>query len=306
MANAVSVSGLRKQYGDFTALDGLDFTVDEGEVVALLGPNGAGKTTTVEILEGYRRPTAGTVSVLGCDPFSSHTLRRQVGIVLQEAGFFPQLKVRETVEAWRRFYPSPREADEVIELVGLTDRSKVQVKDLSGGEQRRLDLALGIVGRPSLLFLDEPTTGFDPSARRNAWSLVKDLVEGGMTVLLTTHYLEEAQALADRIIIVDHGRIVTEGSPDTIGGRDTAPTTISFVVSHELSSASLPALSAGAVVQRSGASVTVHTESATSDTHVLTGWALDHGERLDELQVNQPSLEDTYLDILGATEPEAA
>ena len=231
--SAVRAEGLTKSYGTVTALAGLDLEVDSGEVVALLGPNGAGKTTTVEILEGYRRPDSGSVEVLGSDPVDAGAaLKQRIGIVLQEAGLEDELTVRESIEYLRSAYDHPRETDDLIELVGLEEKADERIKRLSGGQKRRLDLALALTGTPELLFLDEPTTGFDPSARRDAWVMIQGLAKAGTTVLLTTHYLEEAQALADRVVVIAGGRVLAEGPPDGLGNRMTAAATIRFRLSH--------------------------------------------------------------------------
>ncbi len=229
MMPAVSVRNLRKTYGDLVAVDDLTFTIDTGEVVALLGPNGAGKTTAVEVLEGHRTRDAGEVSVLGYDPATGgREYRERIGIVLQDAGIEEQFTVRELVRMYRGLYPRRRDADEVIELVGLADKRDARVKTLSGGQQRRVDLALGLVGDPELLFLDEPTTGFDPSARRKAWTLVDNLRALGKTILLTTHYMDEAQHLADRVVVIAGGRLVAEGTPHGLAARSTTQAVITF------------------------------------------------------------------------------
>jgi ABC-2 type transport system ATP-binding protein len=300
MGVVIAAEGLRKSYGSFEAVRGVSFSVQAGESVALLGPNGAGKTTTVEVLEGYRPPSAGTVAVLGMDPISGGIpLRQRVGIVLQEAGFPPELTVLELVEAWRRFYPDPVATDEILAAVGLDHRRQVRSKNLSGGEHRRLDLALGLIGRPEVLFLDEPTTGFDPSARRLAWDLIEGLVSRGMTLFLTTHYLDEAQRLADRILIMSEGRIAAEGTPDEIGGRERAPGTIRFVLPAGLAAADLPALPSGATVVVDDGAVEVTTGDVLATSHAVTGWALERGLDLPGFRVSRPTLEDVYLGIIG-------
>src|SRR3954465_11010077 len=226
--DAVRIRGLRKSYGELTALDGVDLAVARGEVLALLGPNGAGKTTMVEILEGHRKADAGQISVLGYDPGKRERgFRQRIGIVLQEAGLDPTIKVREAIELYGAAYPDPRPADELLPLVGLGDRGESRAAALSGGQRRRLDLALGLVGDPDLIFLDEPTTGFDPAARRQSWEPIGQLRTLGKSVLLTTHYMEEAQYLADRVVVLAKGKIVAEGTPDELGSAD-ATTIVSF------------------------------------------------------------------------------
>jgi len=295
---AIEARALRKSYGSFEAVKGVDIAVAAGEVVGFLGPNGAGKTTTVEILEGYRPPTAGTARVLGLDPATAgRTLRERVGIVLQEAEFLPELTVRETVEAWHRFYPHPITVAEAIERVGLTGRAEIRVKNLSGGERRRLDFALGTIGRPEVLFLDEPTTGFDPSARRQAWELIRELVGEGTTVFLTTHYIEEAQALADRVAVIAGGRIVAEGSPDELRAAE-GEGVISFRLPAGASLGELPDLP-DAEVGDEGGLVTVTTKHVTATSHAVTGWALARGVELEGLSVHRPSLEDVYLELVA-------
>src|SRR5881396_855505 len=225
----IQVRGLRKSYGDVEAVRGIDLTVERGEVFALLGPNGAGKTTTVEILEGYRQRTGGEASVLERDPAKlDRPTKARIGIVLQSSGVDPFLTVRETIDMYRGYYPHPRPVDEVIDVVGLGEKRDTRVLKLSGGQQRRLDVAIALAGDPELLFLDEPTTGFDPSARRNAWGVVKNLAGLGKTIFLTTHYMDEAQYLADEVAIIAAGRIVAQGPPNTLGGRETAATRVRF------------------------------------------------------------------------------
>ena len=294
----IDIVGLRKSYGDFEAVGGINVHVDRGEVFALLGPNGAGKTTTTEILEGYRQRTAGTVSVLGHDPAKGEqALKQRIGIVLQSTGVDPFLTVRETVEMYGGYYPSPRPADEVIDVVGLGEKRDERVRRLSGGQQRRLDVAIALAGDPELLFLDEPTTGFDPSARRNAWEMVKNLVALGKTVWLTTHFMDEAQYLADRVAVIANGVIVAEGPPSSIAGRDQMQTTIRFQPRD--GAAAPPDL--GQVPDGTGA-FRLSTDEPTKIVHELTGWALDHGVTLEVLEVSRPSLEDVYLELTGGEE----
>ncbi len=291
----IDVRGLRKSYGDFEAVKGIDIHVDRGEVFALLGPNGAGKTTTAEILEGFRERTAGDVEVLGHDPADRGVdLRRRIGIVLQSTGVDPYLTVRETVELYAGYYPKPRSIDEVIEVVGLEEKRDARVDKLSGGQHRRLDVAIGLAGDPELLFLDEPTTGFDPSARRLAWEMVKNLTALGKTVFLTTHFMDEAQYLASRVAVIARGEIVAEGPPSTLGGRDTMQTVIRFRLADHLDV--VPPL--GQVATADG-TFDVRVDDATKALHELTGWALEHDTRLERLEVTQPTLEDVYLELTG-------
>jgi ABC-2 type transport system ATP-binding protein len=301
---AVLVDGLRKRYGEVDAVDGVDLRIEAGDVVALLGPNGAGKTTTVEILEGYRHRDAGRVEVLGTDPeHGGRAYRERIGVVLQEAGFEEQFSVHELVDLHAGYYPRPRPPDRVIELVGLSDKRGAKVKTLSGGQRRRLDLALGIVGDPDLLFLDEPTTGFDPAARRKAWDLVDALRDLGTTILLTTHYLDEAEHLADRLVVLNRGRVVAEGTAEQLAGRAGARTVVSFRLPPDADPARLPALVGTARV--AGASVDVLTPDPTRDLYTLTSWAIDAGTRLEDLTLTRPGLEDIYLELIGRdTAPE--
>ena len=284
---AIEVHELHKRYGDVEAVRGLSFEVARGEVFGLLGPNGAGKTSTVEILEGYRERSGGSVSVLGFDPErGERALKERMGIVLQSVGFYPRATVRESLEQMAGYYPHPRSVLETIALVGLDEKRDQRANQLSGGQRRRLDLALALVGDPELVFLDEPTTGFDPAARRTAWDVVRRLRELGKTVLLTTHYLDEAQALADRVAIVKDGRILAEGPPgELIAGA--ARYRVSYRLGAEL-------------VER-------ETEDPTTLLHEATAAALARGERLEELSVTRPSLEDVYLELTAeAWEPEHA
>jgi ABC-2 type transport system ATP-binding protein len=277
---------------------GIDLTIDPGVVFALLGPNGAGKTTVVEILEGYRARDRGEVTVLGHDPANGdRALRRRIGIVLQETGLDPFLTVAETIERYRGYYPRPLGLDEVIAVVGLAEVRDVRVTKLSGGQRRRLDVAIGLAGNPELLFLDEPTTGFDPSARRGAWDMIKSLRARGVTILLTTHYMDEAQALADEVAIIVSGMIVAEGSPDTLRAIGATNTTISFRLPVD---APAPPSSPGAV-HDDGRHV-LSSERPTHTLHELTAWAIENGIELEDLRVMSPSLEDVYLELTRTEE----
>jgi ABC-2 type transport system ATP-binding protein len=297
---AVRVEGLVKRYGDATAVAGISFEVHPGEVFGLLGPNGAGKTTTVEILEGHREPTEGRVRVLGMDPaYGGREYRERIGIVLQSAGMERELTSREALSAQAMAYPRRRSVDDALELVGLEEKARSRVGDLSGGQLRRLDLALALIGMPELIFLDEPTTGFDPEARRESWRLVESLRELGTTVVLTTHYLDEAQNLADRVAVLAGGEIVASGPPDRIGADRQLVSTISFRMPDGFSLDDLPAsCRSGATLV--GREVKVTTEDATHPVHELTGWALERGLELDDLELTRPTLEDVYLEIVGA------
>jgi ABC-2 type transport system ATP-binding protein len=279
-AVTIEVHGLRKSYGEFEAVRGIDFQVRSGEVFGLLGPNGAGKTTTVEILEGYRERSGGDVRVLGFDPGARpRELRARVGIVLQSTGLYRHIRVREALEHFAAMYPHPRSVDEVISLSGLRGKEQALARTLSGGQLRRLDLALALVGDPELIFLDEPTTGFDPAARRNAWETIRSLKELGKTVLLTTHYLDEAQALADRVAIIKDGRILVDGAPRELGASaGTAPYRVAYRNGN------------GGLVER-------QTDDPTLLLHELTAAALARGERLEGLTVTRPTLEDVYLEL---------
>lgn len=295
---AVSVQGLVRSYGSVRAVDGVSFEVEAGEVFALLGPNGAGKTTTIEILEGFRERDAGEVRVLGLDPGdrrSGRQLRSQLGVVLQELAVEPFLSVRHVLERNAGYYPSPRPVDEVIELIGLAEKADAKVKTLSGGQQRRLDVGLGIVGNPALLFLDEPTTGLDPAGRRNSWELVRTLAREGTTVILTTHYMEEAEALADQVAIIASGRIVAHGPPASLGGRDLGAATIRFRLPAGVAPADLPVAVVG-----DGPSVELRTDRELEALYELTRWALEHEVRLTGLTVTRHTLEDVYLQLTGA------
>jgi ABC-2 type transport system ATP-binding protein len=278
---AIEVASLHKRYGDFEAVRGIDISVASGEVFGLLGPNGAGKTTTVEILEGYRERTSGEVSVLGHDPqLRESALRKRIGIVLQSSGIYSHLTPREALRHWAGFYTHPRDVEEVLGLVGLTDKADVRTRKLSGGQSRRLDFALALIGDPELIFLDEPTTGFDPEARRAAWETIRSLRELGKTILLTTHYLDEAQALADRVAIVKDGRILAIGPPRELGTHP--PGASHYRIAYR---------NAG------GELVEVETDNPTGTLHELTAEALARGERLEELSGGRPTLEDVYLEL---------
>ena len=300
MTYAIEVVDLVKDYGDNRAVDGVSLRVEEGEVFALLGPNGAGKSTTVEILEGHRERSSGSVQVLGVDPGSAdRRFRDRIGIVLQSSGIDPELTVREVLELYSAAYSRRRSADEVIELVELSDKADARMQSLSGGQQRRVDFALGLVGDPELIFLDEPTTGFDPAARRRSWSLIENLTSVGRTVLLTTHYLDEAEFLANRVAVLSGGRIVAEGTPAQLRASADAGTLIRFVipdVSYPVE-AMLEPLS-GTVSGR-GQHIEILTTSPTADLAHLTGWASHRGIELAELSVESPTLEDVYLRLVG-------
>ena len=299
---AVDVHGLRKGYGSLEAVAGIDLYVAPGEIFALLGPNGAGKTTTVEILEGHRQRSAGDVQVLGHDPGrNERALKERVGIVLQTTGVEPYLSVEETIDSFRGYYPHPRPLEEVLRVTELTDLRRTRVRKLSGGQQRRLDVAVGLAGDPELLFLDEPTTGFDPAARRNAWDMVKNLKALGKTVFLTTHYMDEAQYLADRVAIMAKGKIVAEGSPASITGLGNT-TTVRFRLP---AGAPLPPPLLGAA-SIADSRFDLRTATPTATLHELTSWATNNRIDLLDLTVTRPSLEDIYLDLVGHSEAETA
>ena len=301
--------GLRKSYGELEAVRGIDLDVNGREIFAFLGPNGAGKTTTVEVLEGYRERSAGEVRVLGVDPADAdHEWRQRIGIVLQESRMHPELTVRESIELFAGYYRAPRGVDETVELVGLTEKADERVARLSGGQQRRLDVALALIGDPELLFLDEPTTGFDPSARRRAWEVVTSLRELGKTIFLTTHYMEEAQELADRVAIIAGGRIVAEGTPQELTRRDRRRTTIRFRLPDGVAAGELPV---GLVPNSDGAvaaagEISVQAADPVRALNALTSWALEHGIPLDGLEVRQPNLEDVYLELTADEAEEVA
>jgi ABC-2 type transport system ATP-binding protein len=281
---AISVRDLRKSYGGVEAVRGISFDVAAGEVFGLLGPNGAGKTTTVEILEGYRAPDAGAVEVLGFDPQrGARAFRERIGVVLQQSDLWPNLTVREVHRAFAGYYEAPRDVEEVIAIVGLAEKADARVKTLSGGQKRRLDLGVALVGDPELVFLDEPTTGFDPSARRTAWEMIRSLRALGKTILLTTHYLDEAQQLADRVAVLRDGRIVTMGTPAELIA-ETPSTQIRY--------------------REDGREVVIDTETPTRVLAELTARAVAAGLELDALEVRRPTLEDVYLDLVGAADGE--
>jgi ABC-2 type transport system ATP-binding protein len=290
---AIEVKGLVKRYGDLSAVAGVDLVIESGEVFALLGPNGAGKTTTVEILEGHRSADEGNISVLGFDPATGgREYRERIGIVLQEGAVERELTVTEALTIYGGMYPKRLAATDLIEMVGLEEKADARIKTLSGGQQRRLELALGLVGDPDLIFLDEPTTGFDPSARRQAWGILENLTALGKTILLTTHYMDEARHLANRIAIIDHGRIVAGGTPETLGGRDGGAV-IRFALPPGALLEEIPV--AGALAN--GRFIEIETASPTRSLHELTSWAVQWGYELDQLEVARPSLEDVYLEL---------
>jgi ABC-2 type transport system ATP-binding protein len=295
----ISVRGLRKAYGPNEAVRGIDLEVHRGEIFAFLGPNGAGKTTTVEILEGYRRRSGGEVRVLGSDPAKvDRAWRERVGIVLQECRMEPKLSVRETLQMYAGYYREPRPVEATIELVGLSAQAEQRAGSLSGGQQRRLDVGVALVGDAEMLFLDEPTTGFDPSARRRFWEVVSGLRDLGKTVFLTTHYMDEAQALADRVAVIAAGSIVGAGTPDEIGGRGEAASEISFGLPEPFEPGDLP-VEVGAASAAGNGRLTLRTAEPTAVLNQLTGWALRQGIELDRLEVRRPSLEDVYLELTG-------
>ena len=294
----ITVRGLRKRYAAVEAVAGIDLEVRRGEIFAFLGPNGAGKTTTVEILEGFRRRSDGEVRVLGVDPARAGAdWRNRVGAVLQQSQPEPGLNVRECLELYAGYYDAPRDIGETIALVGLQGKEETLGDQLSGGQRRRLDVALGLIGDPELIFLDEPTTGFDPSARRAAWGVIEGLRELGKTVFLTTHYMDEAENLADRIAVIAGGRIVAEGTPQTLGGRELMASRISFTLPGGIGPDDLP-LRASTLNGR----VAIESERPLADLKKLADWALARGLELPDLDVRQPSLEDVYLQLTGGPE----
>ncbi len=303
MTTAVRAQAIRKRYGDFEALKGVDLEVPEGEVFALLGPNGAGKTTFIEILEGFRARTSGEAEVLGIDPMKPDAKwRARIGIVLQSAGFFETLTPLEIVRHFGSFYPDPLPAERVIEMVGLSEKGNERCRSLSGGQKRRVDLALGIVGNPELIFLDEPTTGLDPQGRRQIWDVVRNFTALGTTVLLTTHYLDEAEQLANRVGVIIKGDLVEVGTPREIGGRQRATARVTFATRGALAGRALPE---GLALNREGDVVTLETFEPTQAVAALSRWAEDAGaSEIPELSVTRPSLEDIYLQMVAASEAE--
>ncbi len=296
----IEVRGLRKSYGKMEAVRGIDLLVSKGEVFALLGPNGAGKTTTVEILEGHRNRTGGYVSVLGHDPGrNERALKQRIGIVLQATGVEPYLSVEETIDVFRGYFPHPLPLEEILDLVGLRDQRRTRVRRLSGGQQRRLDVAIGLAGDPELLFLDEPTSGFDPSARRGAWEMVLGLKALGKTVVLTTHYMDEAEHLADRVAIIVEGKIVAEGAPGRLVRRDGS-TTIRFSLAAD--TAPPPEYLAAESTSNDSRRYTITTNAPTRSLHRLTSWAVERGIEMEELSVSPPTLEDLFVELVRPTE----
>jgi ABC-2 type transport system ATP-binding protein len=296
----IAARGLRKAYGELQAVRGVDLTVERGEVFCLLGPNGAGKTSVVEILEGYRTASGGEARVLGIpvggSTAASRELRERVGIVLQSCGVQPDLTVAELVEMYGRYHRHPRPVDEVLELVELEAKRGERAGELSGGQRRRLDLALALVGDPELIFLDEPTTGFDPAARRQAWSAIRSLCALGKTIFLTTHFMDEAQYLGDRVAVMRAGEIIAEGTPDELGGRDRRPAEIRFTLPEGISLEEVPEVPSDHRALDSGHAL-VLTREPVRAAHTITGWALEHGVTLGSFQIAQPTLEDIYLEL---------
>jgi ABC-2 type transport system ATP-binding protein len=292
---AITVRGLRKAYGGVEAVRGIDVDVEQGEIFALLGPNGAGKTTTVEILEGYRTADGGTVDVLGFDPArGGSAYRARIGIVLQASGVYPFMSVREVCVLFAGFYDAPRPVADVLDAVGLGPQAETRVRKLSGGQRRRLDVALALIGQPEVIFLDEPTTGFDPGARRDAWDMISSLAQAGTTVFLTTHYMDEASVLADRVAVLRRGEVVALGSPTSlIGNRGVR---IRFAVPPGSDQESLAGV-AGTPVRVEGGVATLEADDPTRALHALTAWALAGGRSLDDLEVVRPTLEDVYLEL---------
>ncbi len=294
----ISIRALRKRYGDREAVRGIDLEVRRGEIFAFLGPNGAGKTTTVEILEGFRQAGDGQVEVLGANPWHApSTWRERIGIVLQESEAEPGLTVRECLDLYAGYYHAPRQVDETLALVGLSEQADERASALSGGQRRRLDVALALIGDPELIFLDEPTTGFDPSARRAAWAVIAGLRDLGKTVFLTTHYMEEAELLADRIAVIAAGEIIAQGTPQTLGDRQLCGTRITFAPPGGSTAGALPPALAARAEEEPDGRIALPSSSIAADLHALSGWALERGLELDELEVRRPTLEDVYLNL---------
>jgi ABC-2 type transport system ATP-binding protein len=301
VGEAITVRGLRMRFGSFDAVRGIDFDVHHGEIFAFLGPNGAGKTTTIEILEGFQRRTDGSVRVLGEDPQDAGgQWRSRIGVVLQESQPEAELTVSECLSLYAGYYPSPRSVAETLDLVGLSDKAQARSADLSGGQRRRLDVALALIGDPELIFLDEPTTGFDPAARRSSWDVVAGLRALGKTVVLTTHYMDEAEHLADRIMVIAQGQIVASGTPANLGGRADAPSVITFTMPAGHRQADLPAATRRKLTSTTGPQVLLRTNNSLDDLAMLAQWAKAHEVALPDLQVTRPSLEDVYLELLEA------
>ena len=294
----ISIRALRKRYGDHEAVRGIDLDVRRGEIFAFLGPNGAGKTTTVEILEGFRQSSDGAVEVLGVNPWhASRAWRERIGIVLQDSEAEPGLTVRECLCLYAGYYHAPRQVDETLALVDLNEQVDERASALSGGQRRRLDVALALIGDPELIFLDEPTTGFDPSARRAAWDVISGLRDLGKTVFLTTHYMEEAERLADRIAIIAAGEIIAQGTPQTLGDRQRSGARITFAAPGDTAFGQLPPALAERAEQHTDGRISLSSSRVTADLHSLSGWALARGLELEDLEVRQPTLEDVYLDL---------
>jgi ABC-2 type transport system ATP-binding protein len=298
---AVSVRGLRRSYGRFEAVRGIDLEIGRGEIFALLGPNGAGKTTTLEILEGFRERSGGEVEVLGVDPArGDRAWRERIGIVLQDSLPEPELTVRECLALYAGYYSSPRELDDTLARVALAELAVRRCEQLSGGQRRRLDVALALIGDPELLFLDEPTTGFDPAARREMWDLVQSLRSGGTTIVLTTHYMDEAERLADRIAVIAHGKIVATGTPGSLGSRQELAAEIRFSVPHGVEPNELP-IRIGVAGTDGGGKVRIQSDDPVSALFSLTRWALEHNHTLPDLELRRPTLEDVYLHLTDST-----
>jgi ABC-2 type transport system ATP-binding protein len=300
----ISIRALRKRYSDHEAVRGIDLEVRRGEIFAFLGPNGAGKTTTVEILEGFREASDGQVEVLGANPWRAPSAwRERIGIVLQESEAEPGLTVRECLDLYAGYHHAPRQVDETLALVGLSEQADERATALSGGQRRRLDVALALIGDPELIFLDEPTTGFDPSARRAAWEVIAGLRDLGKTVFLTTHYMEEAERLADRIAIIAAGEIIAQGTPQTLGDRQLSGARITFAPPSGTAVGDLPAALAGRADRELDGRIVLPSCTVAADLHALSGWALERGLELDDLEVRQPTLEDVYLNLTTNDQP---